>query len=96
VVRLRYERIADPKKQEARSAGSVALFQVRLRETGRTNVLGERELSRSTAPALALHRATATASAPTVLTISDLHVHFTTPHGLVRAVEGVSYFVFPG
>ncbi len=59
-------------------------------------MLGERELSRSTAPALALHRATATASAPAVLTISDLHVHFTTPHGLVRAVEGVSYSVFPG
>jgi peptide/nickel transport system ATP-binding protein len=40
--------------------------------------------------------AVAAARAPAVLTISDLHVHFTTPHGLVRAVEGVSYSVFPG
>ncbi len=44
---------------------------------------------------LTSRRAT-TASAPPVLTIRDLHVHFTTPHGLVRAVEGVSYSVFPG
>jgi peptide/nickel transport system ATP-binding protein len=35
------------------------------------------------------------AGAP-VLTVRDLHVHFTTPHGLVRAVEGVSYSVHPG
>jgi len=31
-----------------------------------------------------------------VLEIEDLHVHFTTSHGTVRAVEGVTYSVFPG
>jgi peptide/nickel transport system ATP-binding protein len=33
---------------------------------------------------------------PPVLEIEDLHVHFTTSHGTVRAVEGVTYSVFPG
>ncbi|MDX2157182.1 MAG: ABC transporter ATP-binding protein [Hyphomicrobiaceae bacterium] len=31
-----------------------------------------------------------------VLEIDDLHVHFVTSHGTVRAVEGVSYAVHPG
>ena len=31
-----------------------------------------------------------------VLEIDDLHVHFVTSHGTVRAVEGVTYSVFPG
>jgi len=31
-----------------------------------------------------------------VLEIDDLHVHFTTSHGTVRAVEGVTYSVYPG
>jgi peptide/nickel transport system ATP-binding protein len=31
-----------------------------------------------------------------VLEIEDLHVHFVTSHGTVRAVEGVSYVVRPG
>jgi peptide/nickel transport system ATP-binding protein len=39
--------------------------------------------------------AAATAAAP-VLEIDNLHVHFVTTHGTVRAVEGVSYKVSPG
>ena len=39
--------------------------------------------------------ATAPASAP-VLEIDNLHVHFVTSHGTVRAVEGVTYAVHPG
>jgi peptide/nickel transport system ATP-binding protein len=31
-----------------------------------------------------------------LLEVEDLHVHFVTGHGVVRAVEGVSYFVRPG
>jgi peptide/nickel transport system ATP-binding protein len=31
-----------------------------------------------------------------ILEIEDLHVHFVTSHGRVRAVEGVSYVVHPG
>ncbi len=31
-----------------------------------------------------------------VLEIDDLHVHFKTSHGTVRAVEGVTYAVYPG
>ena len=31
-----------------------------------------------------------------VLEIEDLHVHFVTSHGTVRAVEGVTYSVYPG
>ena len=34
--------------------------------------------------------------APPTLEIEDLHVHFVTSHGRVRAVEGVSYAVRPG
>jgi peptide/nickel transport system ATP-binding protein len=33
---------------------------------------------------------------PPVLEIEDLHVHFVTSHGTVRAVEGLSYSVRPG
>ena len=33
---------------------------------------------------------------PPVLEIDDLHVHFVTSHGTVRAVEGLSYSVHPG
>jgi peptide/nickel transport system ATP-binding protein len=33
---------------------------------------------------------------PPVLEIDDLHVHFVTSHGTVRAVEGLSYCVHPG
>ena len=40
-------------------------------------------------------QATASSGAP-VLEIDDLHVHFTTSHGTVRAVEGVTYSVHPG
>jgi peptide/nickel transport system ATP-binding protein len=40
-------------------------------------------------------QATVASSAP-VLEIDDLHVHFVTSHGTVRAVEGVSYSVYPG
>ena len=36
------------------------------------------------------------ASATPVLEIDDLHVHFVTSHGTVRAVEGVTYSVYPG
>ena len=35
-------------------------------------------------------------SAKPVLEIEDLHVHFVTTHGTVRAVEGVTYSVRPG
>jgi peptide/nickel transport system ATP-binding protein len=38
----------------------------------------------------------AAAPAAPVLEIDDLHVHFVTSHGTVRAVEGVTYSVFPG
>ncbi len=31
-----------------------------------------------------------------ILEIEDLHVHFVTSHGTVRAVEGLSYAVHPG
>jgi peptide/nickel transport system ATP-binding protein len=37
-----------------------------------------------------------TGSAPPVLEIDNLHVHFVTSHGRVRAVEGLSYAVRPG
>ena len=40
--------------------------------------------------------ASAVAAAAPVLEIEDLHVHFVTSHGTVRAVEGVSYRVWPG
>jgi peptide/nickel transport system ATP-binding protein len=33
---------------------------------------------------------------PPVLEIDDLHVQFSTSHGIVRAVEGLSYSVHPG
>ena len=58
-------------------------------------MLGERGHPR---PALAVwptEPALGVAGAP-VLTVKDLHVHFVTPHGLVRAVEGMSYSVHPG
>ncbi|MGD9805653.1 MAG: dipeptide ABC transporter ATP-binding protein [Hyphomicrobiaceae bacterium] len=40
-------------------------------------------------------QATVPSSAP-VLEIDDLHVHFVTSHGTVRAVEGLTYSVYPG
>ncbi|MGE0767174.1 MAG: dipeptide ABC transporter ATP-binding protein [Hyphomicrobiaceae bacterium] len=40
-------------------------------------------------------QATVAPSAP-VLEIDNLHVHFVTSHGTVRAVEGVTYSVYPG
>ena len=40
--------------------------------------------------------ATAAGALPPVLEIEDLHVHFVTSHGTVRAVEGLSYSVHPG
>src|ERR1043165_4189839 len=36
------------------------------------------------------------ANAPVILSIENLHVHFATSRGLVRAVEGVSYQVRRG
>jgi peptide/nickel transport system ATP-binding protein len=59
-------------------------------------LLGERELSRSVPAALPSRPAVRIDSPPAVLTVSDLTVHFTTPHGVVRAVEGVTYSVYPG
>jgi peptide/nickel transport system ATP-binding protein len=59
-------------------------------------LFGERELSRSVPTALPSQSVAKAAGPPAVLTVDNLHVHFTTPHGLVRAVEGVSYSVFPG
>ena len=52
--------------------------------------LGSRALAE---PATA---AAAARSLPPVLEIEDLHVHFVTSHGTVRAVEGLSYSVHPG
>ena len=39
-----------------------------------------------------------TAASPTrpLLEINDLNVQFTTSHGTLRAVEGLSYSVYPG
>jgi len=37
-----------------------------------------------------------TASSPWLLEVEDLHVHFVTTRGVVRAVEGISYRVRPG
>jgi len=38
----------------------------------------------------------ATVSSPWLLEVEDLHVHFVTTRGVVRAVEGISYKVKPG
>ncbi|HWB47332.1 MAG TPA: ATP-binding cassette domain-containing protein, partial [Hyphomicrobiaceae bacterium] len=43
----------------------------------------------------AAETAAVTASRP-LLEITDLHVQFVTSHGTVRAVEGLSYSVYPG
>jgi peptide/nickel transport system ATP-binding protein len=40
--------------------------------------------------------AAGTGPLPPLLEIDDLHVHFITSHGTVRAVEGISYAVYPG
>jgi len=55
--------------------------------------LPERDAVVSAAPPL--NPALETSGTP-VLEIEDLHVHFVTSHGTVRAVEGVSYKVYPG
>jgi peptide/nickel transport system ATP-binding protein len=39
---------------------------------------------------------TATGGSPWLLEVEDLHVHFVTTRGVVRAVEGISYTVRPG
>jgi peptide/nickel transport system ATP-binding protein len=41
-------------------------------------------------------RATAASPLPPLIEINDLNVQFTTSHGTVRAVEGLSYSVYPG
>jgi len=41
-------------------------------------------------------RASTDPGTPAILEIEDLHVHFVTSHGTVRAVEGLSYAVKPG
>ncbi len=51
--------------------------------------LGDRALAE---PAVAARAA----SLQPLLEIHDLHVHFRTSHGIVRAVEGLSYSVHPG
>src|SRR3989338_1270274 len=38
----------------------------------------------------------ASAGSPWLLEVEDLHVHFVTTRGVVRAVEGLSYKVRPG
>ena len=38
----------------------------------------------------------ATPASPWLLEVEDLHVHFVTTRGVVRAVEGISYTVAPG
>ena len=42
------------------------------------------------------HAAEAAASSPWLLEVDNLHVHFVTTAGVVRAVEGLSYKVKPG
>ncbi len=52
-------------------------------------------LSLISSPVRPQTESTAASVAP-LLTVDDLHVHFTTSHGIVRAVEGVSFSVNAG
>ncbi|MBM3566779.1 MAG: ABC transporter ATP-binding protein, partial [Alphaproteobacteria bacterium] len=47
-------------------------------------------------PPLSPSSSPASANAPWLLEVEDLHVHFVTSRGVVRAVEGLSYKVRPG
>ncbi|MFN7087705.1 MAG: dipeptide ABC transporter ATP-binding protein [Burkholderiales bacterium] len=47
-------------------------------------------------PITAAAAVSAAAQAPWLLEVEDLHVHFVTTRGVVRAVEGISYKVKPG
>jgi peptide/nickel transport system ATP-binding protein len=53
-------------------------------------------VSLSTTPQREPPVASASTAGSPILTIDNLHVHFVTSHGTVRAVEGVSYSVNPG
>ena len=47
-------------------------------------------------PTATVASADATPGSPWLLEVQDLHVHFVTTRGVVRAVEGISYTVRPG
>ena len=59
-------------------------------------MLGERELSRCVGVDSSQRPGVMADAQRPVLTVRDLHVHFATPHGVVRAVEGISFSVLPG
>ncbi len=63
---------------------------------GRVSSLDQRVMPRAQVIASAPGATSELRGVAPVLEVRDLHVHFTTPHGLVRAVEGVSYSVLPG
>src|SRR3977135_784671 len=47
-------------------------------------------------PIASTHPSDAAPGSPWLLEVEDLHVHFVTTRGVVRAVEGISYTVKPG